>query len=675
MARITINGITIDPQAQSSELSALGLEALDASSSNYVLIQTSRPLSPGERGQLENAGAKLLNRVPENTYIARFNPSDLSQLRALSFVSWANPYLREFKIAPDLLPSSMSHDLAGLATANSPESAPVGDGRLVDIVLQDDVDTASIRDRIAQEAGVDAQDVDATEHKIRAYVDGSRLARLAAIDDVHHIESVPEDELCDDVALGIMRADIVHASNPSFRGSGQTIAVCDTGFDKGSTTNVHSAFAGRVKKLYALGRSRANDPNGHGTHVAGSALGDGHVATHGPITGTAPLAELVVQSVLDSWGKLGGLPSDLGKLLAPPFQQDGARVHNNSWGSRRTFGRYTQGSKEIDDFVWSNREMVVCFAAGNPGQDANSNGVIDLGSVQAPGTAKNCITVGASENDRPAQSKRWATGTWAARYPAAPISTDLWADNSDGMAAFSGRGPTRDRRIKPDLVAPGTSILSAHSRDASVGNFWGTSPDPDYVYMGGTSMATPLVSGCAAVVREYLIAQQGIPKPSAALVKAALINGCVELPGQYVPSEAGPIPNYNEGFGRVDLARAIVADGSGTVEFHDEGIALDTGDDTRLQVQVPQNSRLKVTLVWTDPPGAGLQNDLDLIVATDTGQEEHGNMPLGSSAFDRWNNVEQVQWTSWPGGAASVVVRAYDIALHRQSFALVIRVD
>ena len=145
--------------------------------------------------------------------------------------------------------------------------------------------------------------------------------------------------------------------------------MCDTGFDKGSLTNVHPAFANRVQKLYALGRSgKSNDPHGHGTHVAGSVLGDGHAAGHGDVKGTAPAAKLVLQSVLDSSGGLRGLPANLKKLFEQTYINDGARIHTNSWGTTRSSGRYTSYSQELDEFVWSKRDQLICFAAGNPGR-------------------------------------------------------------------------------------------------------------------------------------------------------------------------------------------------------------------------------------------------------------------------------------------------------------------
>lgn len=80
------------------------------------------------------------------------------------------------------------------------------------------------------------------------------------------------------------------------------------------------------------------------------------------------------------------------------------------------------------------------------------------------------------------------------------------------------------------------------------------------------------------------------------------------------------------------------------------------------------DNTLKITLVWTDPPGAALQNDLDLIVRVG-GQERHGNMGT-NPGFDRVNNVEQVSWKGLPAGDAEVVVRAHRITQFAQPYAL-----
>ncbi len=106
---------------------------------------------------------------------------------------------------------------------------------------------------------------------------------------------------------------------------------------------------------------------------------------------------------------------------------------------------------------------------------------------------------------------------------AIPISNDPISDNPNGVAAFSSRGPTDDGRIKPEIVAPGTNIIStrSHMPNASYSAIY----NDDYVYDSGTSMATPMVSGMAALVRQWLNEERGMAAPSAALVKALLLNG------------------------------------------------------------------------------------------------------------------------------------------------------
>ena len=182
-----------------------------------------------------------------------------------------------------------------------------------------------------------------------------------------------------------------------------------------------------------------------------------------------------------------GLPEKLGKLYAQAFKQ-GARVHSNSWGAAVS-GDYNANSAETDAYMWQKQDLTITFSAGNSGTDANKNGIVDFGSVGAPATAKNVITVGASENDR---QGHWECdpnltyqshdlyqsgetcgsmggenllGTYGQRYPDSfpvnPLKNDVTAGNQEQMAGWSSRGPADDGRIKPDVVAPGTWILSA----------------------------------------------------------------------------------------------------------------------------------------------------------------------------------------------------------------------
>ncbi|WEW56174.1 hypothetical protein PRK78_001611 [Emydomyces testavorans] len=668
MPLISINGNEIDPEQHGPVLRALDLESKDASKSNYILIQTAAPLSHEQEGQVEKMGVVIHEYVSHHTYLCGYKNTNLEQIRALDFVTWANVYLDVFVIQPSLKSAApAAHALPLLPTVRQSSLL-----HKVDITFHHDVDTqaGNLKTAIATAARVDPDGLRIGTYKVRLTVQERYLEELAALDHVRLIQKVHPLQLFNNIAVKIIHGE-VELNGTRYEGEGQVIAVGDTGFDKGSAQDVHHAFTGRVKKLYALGRpssGNADDPNGHGTHVCGSVLGDGNSETMGGrIRGVAVKSSLVVQSVLDSYGDLGGIPDDLTDLFIQPYDGDGARIHTNSWGTRSIFEQlpYDAGSTEIDKFVWDHPDMVILFAAGNGGIDRNRDGVIDEKQIGSQAAAKNCITVGASENNRPNIPIKYGE-----RWPAPPFGSDLMANHPEGMAAFSSRGPTKEGRIKPDVVAPGTAILSARSRKlVNADEQFGHSDDPNYWFAAGTSMATPLVAGAAAVLRESLV-KTGASSPSAALIKALLINGAVELVGQYVPSEAGPSPNPSSGFGRVDVKNSLILKEDQFAGYHENSVQkTQSANDHLTSIMIPESKPggasasgnvLKVTLVWSDPPGAILQNDLDLIVSASDGKERHGNMGEKPD-FDRVNNVEQVVWPNIPAGEAIIKIQAYRI--------------
>jgi subtilisin family serine protease len=231
------------------------------------------------------------------------------------------------------------------------------------------------------------------------------------------------------------------------------VAVADTGLDTGvNDATMHADIRGRIKALIDRSNNGASDIySGHGTHVAGSVLGNGS-QSGGRFKGMAPEAQLVFQAVENSDGSLGGLPSDI-KILFQQAYDQGARIHSNSWGSD-VAGEYTIDSSNLDSFVWSHPNMLILMAAGNEGKDLNSNGTIDLDSMSSPATAKNSLSVGASENNRPSFTDNYFASleNGHIKFPGEPIKSDKMANNIEGLAAFSSRGPTDDGRIKPDVV-------------------------------------------------------------------------------------------------------------------------------------------------------------------------------------------------------------------------------
>ena len=672
MSEFTINGISYDPLGNSGQART---EASDASGSNYVLFQTDGHLSDELRAQLGEAGVEIHEYVGGNTYLAGFRANDIGALRDLSFVVWADTYPTEFKIAP-----SLRDTIEARSPAYRRSSRSSGASREIEVVVHADVDTAApdVMARVAAAAGVDESSLQRGTRKYRLVTEATNLEAIASIDEVRQIEEVFESGTGNNIAGQIIHAGVV-VDGTTYEGDGEVIAIADTGFDQGSTTNVHAAFTGRVANLYDLGRSGSfNDPDGHGTHVAGSALGDGNSSSMGgAIRGTAPQATLVLQSMLDSTGGLGGIPVDLHDLFRPPYNNDGARIHSNSWGTLTPGLAYNQRSTEIDDFAWNNQDMIIVFLAGNHGTDGDNNGVVEEGQIGAESAAKNAITVGASESDRGSATWRWGTYVDDDRptvmFLADPVKSDTVCNNADGLAPFSSRGPTREGRYKPDVIAPGTCVLSARSRDVSAGatNSWGASSDNGYWFMSGTSMATPLVAGCAAVLRETLV-KNGWGSPPSALIKGLLINGAVELPGQFNPTEAGTSPNNHSGWGLVDLAGSVIVPGPDVDAGFGTGGPLREGQEDHFKVHVP-GSTFKMTLVWTDPPGASLQNDLDLIVRASNGEERHGNMGTAKEGFDRLNNVEQIYWEHVPSGDLDITIRAFRITQFAQPYAWVWR--
>jgi subtilisin family serine protease len=529
----------------------------------------------------------------------------------------------------------------------------------------------------------------ASARKVRIYVmEGSPvLGELASQVDVQSLQEFVPRKLFNDKARVLLGIDQGAGTVP-FDGAGEIIAVADTGLDSSHP----DLPAGRIVSVIARGRpGDSSDPHGHGTHVTGSALGDG-AASAGAFKGAAPGAKLVFQSLLDSNGELGGLPLDLIDLFEEAYLQ-GARIHNNSWGTE-TASTYTFESIEVDEYVHKRRDLLIVIAAGNEGQAANRintpAGFVDWLSIGAPATAKNALTVGASRGDRttgPYSQYLWGQA-WASDFPDPPIANELISGNPQCMAAFSSRGPSDDRRIKPDVVAPGTDILSCKSSMAPVKNFWGPYlQNAHYAYDGGTSMATPLVSGCAALVRQYYRSEQDW-SPSAALVRATLINGATKLTGNdsNASNQVGAVPeaNFDQGFGRVDVAQSIPSPVSPNLSlafvdnWNDPARKFtQTGQRRRYRLKVRAGLPLRVCLAYTEFPARALQNNLKLFIQDPSGKKLFGNeqLRLSLGGPDRDNNVEAVHIPIATAGFHTIQVTATNLLHTPQDFALVVTGD
>jgi hypothetical protein len=632
--------------------------------SGLFLVQFNDRFEPAWREQLRRAGGELLRYVPEDAFVVRLSQARLDQLRALPFVRWLGQYRPEHKVQALLRPrlgQGAAPDSSRPVSALLAPGAAPGDLLAVRRAFQTLQRVSRSRFGLIVQGTLKAGQLDA-------------LAQSAA---VLWIEPAPRPKLYDEIA-----AKIVGGPNPEghatatqqlgFTGKGVIVGVADSGLNNGDAETMHPDLAGRVDAFLFYGQlENAADEHSHGTHVTGIIAGNGATGEtdeNGYLygLGVAPQAHVVAQRIFDADGNYEPPPSN--EALTHDAVRHGAVIGSNSWGDD-TQGRYDLNAAQFDELVRDadsqtpgGQPYVLEFSAGNAGPGAQTIG--------SPAVAKNVIATGASENDRP--------------------DFFIYSDGPEAMADFSSRGPAEDGRLKPDLVAPGTWIASLQSASATdLYAWWPISAD--YQYQGGTSHSGPHVSGAAAVFVQYYRETHGGVTPSPALVKAALINSAADM-----ADEAGtePTPNLAEGWGRADLANLIGS--ARRYEFVDQTVLLTNRQSFEARIVVGNPDQpLKITLVYTDPPGfpaalPALVNDLDLEVVGPGGalyrgnQFDQGDSIPNPGASDRLNNVEAVHLLAPEPGEYLVRVRAQNVVedvFHRtnappqQDFALVISGD
>lgn len=359
----------------------------------------------------------------------------------------------------------------------------------------------------------------------------------------------------------------------------------------------HADFVGRASVM----DGSAVTPSMHSTHVMGTIIGSG--VNNSAARGLAYQAQCWVSN----W------TNDISEMAM--FAGWGLVISNHSYSFTPQnfpdsyYGTYNTFARNMDRFLSETPEYTAFVAAGNNRNEGKNPTKQGKDLLVSYAVSKNAVVV------------------------AAVNAVDNYTQPSDvTMSNFSSWGPTDDFRVKPDISAKGTNVLSAvHSNDTAYG------------YSQGTSMASPAVCAVGVLLQQRY---DQIHRPEGELyepsyMKAASLKGLL----LHTADEAGPTPGPDHmfGWGLVNgLAAVNVINNNGTSSLLEEHTLSASGTFTK-QIKATGNEPLKVSISWTDREGAvtsslddataALVNDLDVRVV-------RGSVTYMPWALTKnWNNL------------------------------------
>lgn len=604
--------------------------AAGKSDGDYYLVQLAGPARDEWLDEIRKAGGEVIQYVPHHAFLIHANAAGIAAIEKLPRVRWAGLYRPEYRPTRDVAAGRALYDVAVFKRA----------------------DRARFRQEIRRVAGVVHREATLPANffdVMRVELDAAGVAALSQWPDVVSVDRWYPPEKEDERAAHIVAGNYTSQSTiaaPGYDaltqfgvdGTNVTVSVVDDGVgipgDGGFYITVTNTVNGPLR-----GASAGASGHGHlnATIIAGNlpfanldALG------YNFALGVARRAHIVNIPFLRSG--YTGTEADTMNDTVTTSGPNGVKgtISNNSWGSGTNGNAYDSLAAQYDGFVQDASTVgtidpvCIVFSAGNSGASG----------LTRPKVAKNIIAVANSMN----------------------LRGDLYgiATNIDIIDSSSSRGLAADGRVKPDITAPGSAIAGGRSgTDVLFGNI-----DTYHRWSVGTSHAAPQVAGAAALFTQFWKAGHGGTNPSPALIKAALINGAVEMNSTL---STGPIPNGNEGWGRINL-KNVLNTGVPTAYVNESVLFTNAGEQYSFTGFIATTSRhVRVTLVWTDPPGVSdpaLVNNLDLEVTvgatTYKGNVFSGGVSVAGGSADTLNNVENV---FLPAGIAAgtpiiVVVRA-----------------
>lgn len=439
------------------------------------IVQSHGPVDQSLREYLAVTGAEVVSYLPNNAYLVKAGTAQAAQLRRSPRIAAVLPFEPWYKLEESLL--RLARD-----------QQPLAAGAELNVVLLPGTEAAAE----TALAGLGAEIVTRSrtpfgpQWALRAPADS--LAPLARLAEVQTIEPRRSRTLLNDLTRQILGVSLTSTNEPlqgtnflGLTGSNVWININDTGIDV-----THPDLAGRVT---------GNDPSvladfdGHGTHVAGTVAGNGSqsasitnlpgsVVPGADLRGKAPAAELYAQPIDLQTGPLisdAYLQENAATNYYIVRQRTGVPLSNNSWGYIGAneydvaAASYDAAVRDALDRVTGEQPILYVFAAGNSGFGSDEGQDGEPGSISSPATAKNVITVGATELFREITNEIVTTD-----LDGNLVTNQVFlgeTDSDDQVVSFSSRGNVgigtegRYGRFKPDVVAPGSFIASTRSSD------------------------------------------------------------------------------------------------------------------------------------------------------------------------------------------------------------------
>lgn len=570
---------------------------------SYYIVQFYEIPDRTKRETMAANGIALLDYIPNMAYFARISSNasldQLTEFRARAVVEIAPEYKLDFQ----------------LFAGDYPEHAMRGENKIeLFIHFPSDINYTEIIRAISAQ-GIEFSEAGFSDDHMLVTAPTDKISWLASQSYIFFIEPVyPPAEPENYTGRSLHRSTNLatdYLFGRKYTGAGINVMLQDDGI-----IGPHIDYQGRIGAQYISYNS-----GDHGDHIAGTIMGAGNLDPKA--RGMAPGSMIFVYGASGYQG-FG--------LISSHYNSPGIRITSTSYSNGCNAG-YTSLARTMDQQSRLYPSLMHVFSAGN---DGTSNCGYGAGAGWGNITGghkigKNVIAVGN-------------------------------VNSTDVLAGSSSRGPAHDGRIKPEVVAKGTSVYST------------TNPNL-YTQKSGTSMACPGVSGTLAQLYHAYRSLNSGSDPNGGLMKATLMNTAYDL--------GNPGPDFRFGYGRINALRAA----KNLEEFRYDSAVVEQGETVTHFLEIPEGTfELRVMVYWTDyeaNTGASkaLVNDLNMVVYNPDGEEflpwvlDHTPNPVNLNtpairAVDNLNNVEQVTIKEPVAGTYEISVTGYLVPQGPQTYFL-----